>query len=126
MVRIIFDTNFVVGIAMFRVDVFAEIQRIYGEKYELFVPNAVLRELEKLINEGLLTERRSAKLGIALLRSKNVKIIGERSANVDDLLLKLGNRDTVIATQDKELKNNLKEKKARVLVIRQKKYLIEV
>lgn len=126
MKRIILDTNFILAIAQFRIDIFEEIKSLYAGGYEIFVPKGVIKELEKLINGGSLQERRFARLGKELLEKKQIRELGENKLNVDDFLLELGNKYTIIATQDKPLRKRLKEKKAKILGIRQKKYLVEI
>ena len=110
--KIIFDTNFLLTTAKFNIDIFSELKRICDFPYKLYI-------LEKTIKE--LKGKKGAKLALDLIREK-VKIIKtKKEEDVDTLLLNLKN--FIIATQDKALKKKLKEKKRKIITIRQKKYL---
>ncbi|ENO11843.1 hypothetical protein MBGDC06_00542, partial [Thermoplasmatales archaeon SCGC AB-539-C06] len=64
--------------------------------------------------------RRAAKLGLQLLKSKNVKIIKtEEDLLVDDLIV--GLKGYIVATQDIGLKKRIKGK---IITLRAKKKLI--
>ena len=65
-----------------------------------------------------------SKLSLGLIEKFKIEIIAtNENLDVDSLILKISNRDTIVATQDKELKRRLKVKGIKILVIRQKKYL---
>jgi len=122
MKKIILDTNFLLIPAQFKVDIFDEIDRIILEKYELFVLDKTIDELNKIINDKKqkLRNRKAAKLGLQLLKSKKVKIIKTREdLLVDDLIVKL--KGYIVATQDIGLKNRIKGK---IITLRAKKKLI--
>ena len=70
----------------------------------------------------------AAKLGMALLGSlvkqKSLKTLASfPEKNVDDAIVRHSNKKVYIATQDKELKKRVKEKGAKVITLKQKKYL---
>ena len=113
--RIILDTNFLIDCAKLKID--------YGEQlkhHELFVLDAVIDELEKLIKQK---KAKHANLALQILRHNGVKIIKtEKKQDVDSLLA--GLKSYAIATADKELKKRLKNRK--IFVIRQKKYIKEI
>ncbi|ENO12016.1 hypothetical protein MBGDC06_00279, partial [Thermoplasmatales archaeon SCGC AB-539-C06] len=72
MKKIILDTNFLLIPAQFKVDIFDEIDRIILEKYQLFVLDKTIDELKKIIadKKQKMRNRRAAKLGLQLLKSK--------------------------------------------------------
>lgn len=122
MKKIILDTNFLLIPAQFNVDIFDEIDRIMLEKYELFVFDKTIDELNKIIadKKQKLRDRKAAKLGLQLLRSKNVKIIKtKKDLLVDDLIA--GLKGYIVATQDIGLKKRLK---GQIITLRAKKQLI--
>ena len=121
--KILLDTNFLLIPAKFNVDIFSEIERICHFNYELCILDRSVEELEKIKNTKKDKNSIYAKLALALLKNKKIKVIKMKSAeNVDDLILGLDGY--IVATQDKELADKLKEKEVALIALRQKKYLI--
>lgn len=119
--RIILDTNFLLIPAQFKVDIFSEIKRIADFKYHLYVLDKTLDELKKIEKEQRGKHKAAAKLALALLKNKKVKVIKTTSENyVDDLLVEYSKKGAIIATQDLGLKRRLKKP---CIFLRQKKYL---
>lgn len=115
MLKILIDTNFIITCLRFKIDLFSEIARVFDEKYEICVIDKTLDELRKL----------KSKISLQLIDKFKVMIIKtEENLDVDSLILKIANEETIVATQDKELKKSLKEKKIRILTIRKKQYLM--
>ncbi len=110
MKTIILDTNFLMYCTNYKIDLFSEIERICNFNYKLAVLSSTINELEKIKPNNLnLIKKFIEKFEI-------IKVNGY----VDKELIKLSNSDTMIATQDRELKRKLK---GPIIVIRQKKYL---
>ena len=120
MKKIILDTNFLMIPANHGVDIFKEIDRIIDEKYEIFIIDKTIGELEKLIKGGKERERKAARMALQLIKKFNIKIINAQGDNVDDIIVQLKDKDTIVATMDKELRKRLR---GDVIVLRQKKYL---
>ncbi len=120
--RIILDTNALMAIDEFKLDIFAEVERSMDEPYDLVVLDGVLDELHKIMVEQKGKFKRSAKLALSIIDSKNVKV-EESSGNVDDFLVSLSKKGDLVLTQDAELKKRLKKP---YLTIRQKKKVILV
>lgn len=122
--KIILDTNFLLVPYQFKVDVFSEIRRICDFRYELCIIDKTIDELKKIIEEQKGKNKMAAKLAILLLKSKDVKIIKSKSAeSVDDIILDHAGKDTVVATQDAELKRKLKKKCSGIIVLKNKTHL---
>ncbi len=113
--KIILDTNFLIHSLNYKIDIFSEINRIVNTRYSLFIVDKTIDELKKLNSP-------TSKLALRLLEFKKVKIIKTGDKYTDDALVNLANKQTFIATQDKELKERLKKKKVTLIIIRQKKY----
>ena len=112
MKTIILDTDFLINIAKNNIHVFDELKRICNFQYEIKIIDKTLDELKGKPKEKLI---------ISLLESKNVKIIKTKKDKiVDELILGLKQKDLIIATQDKDLKNRAKSP---IITIRQGKYL---
>ncbi len=127
MKKILLDTNFLLIPAQFGTDIFAEIKRIADFRYELYIIDKSLDELNKISKEQSGKLKREVKLTIAIIKEKisksDIKIIDtqEEDKSVDDIIVSL--KGYITATQDIELQKRLKEKGAKIISMRQKKYL---
>jgi len=127
MKKILLDTNFLLIPAQFGTDIFAEIKRIADFRYELYIIDKSLDELNKISKEQRGKLKREVKLTIAIIKEKisknDIKIIDtqEEDKSVDDIIVSL--KGYITATQDIELQKRLKEKGAKIISMRQKKYL---
>ena len=104
---IILDTNFIVSALKNKIDIFKELERIIEENYEIKIIDKTINELEKLKD----------KLAITLV--KNIKKI-KSTEDVDTEIVKNSDKNTIVATLDRELKQRLKNKGTRTITIRQK------
>lgn len=125
MKKIILDTDFLIHCAKLMIDYTAELTRILDFKFEPVIIDKTLDELNGVIDRSRGKEKEAAKLAkIILLHKKLEQIKTAKNRIVDVLILNIVNKDEyIVATMDAELKQELKEKKVPVIVIRQKKYL---
>lgn len=122
MKKIILDTNFLLIPAQCNVDIFAEIDRLFPEQYQLYVLDKSFWELDKVAAEGRQKEKLQVKLTKSLLKTQNIKILAlDQEGTVDDLLAGLAQTGYIIATQDQALKRRIRHG---LLILRQKKYLV--
>ena len=127
MEKIILDTNFLLIPAQFGVDIFAEIKRIADFRYELYILDKSLDELNKISEEQKGKLKREVNLALQIIKENtangNINVINTSGTdkNVDDIIVSL--QDYITATQDIELQRRLKGKGARIISLRQKKYL---
>ncbi len=110
--KIILDTNFIIKSFDYKVDIKTELDRICSSKYELFIIDKTIDEIKKLNNSSL-----------ALSFANSVSKISTTGGHVDDSIVQNLNNDTVVATQDKALKEKIKNKGAQIIIIRQKNHL---
>ncbi len=123
--KIIIDTNFLLIPVVFKVDIFAEIERICNFPYELCVVEKTVEELAKIVCKGKKKDAIAARIGDLLIKEKHVAMLPMvGSHTVDDALVKYGKQGAIIATQDKDLKRNLKSLGVRCIVLRQKSFLL--
>lgn len=115
--RIILDTNFLISLVKFRIDI-EEIKEIVG-KCELLTLDLVVKELEKLASSKG-EDSKNARVALQLIKSKNIKIIKAKHKNTDKALISLADKNTLIATNDKELRKTLR---AKTIYLRSKKHL---
>jgi rRNA-processing protein FCF1 len=125
MKKIIIDTNFLLIPGKFRIDIFSEINKIADFKYELCIIDKTIYELNKIINNEELNmkDKLNAKIGLHLVESNKVKKIESSEDNVDDAIVSAADKNTVVATSDKELKRRLREKGVKILNLMKKQYL---
>ena len=119
--RIILDTNFLMAIAQFKIDIFSEIDRIADFRYDICILDKTVDELKNIIKTQKGKNKAAAKLALQLIEAKDVKQIETGIGNTDDLIVENANRNTAVATLDKELRRRVKLKKAKLIGIRQKK-----
>ncbi len=116
------DTNFLLYAAKYKIDIVSELDRICDFSYKMVLPEQVLKELKGISTSGKGKDREAALLALQITNNFGIQKIDAKSA--DDALLMLASGN-VLATMDKELRKRFKKgKSARVIAIRQKKYLI--
>ena len=122
---VILDTNFLLIPGELGIDIFSEIDRIIEEPYKLCVLSSTIEELNKImIKKGKKKEGFSAKLGYIMIKQKGLKVITTNNTYADKDILELAKtKDILVATQDKELKLELKKLNKSIIVLKQKKYL---
>ena len=123
MKKIILDTNFLLIPLQFRVDIFSEINRICNFNYKLFIFESTIDELKNIMENQRGISKKAAQFALKLIKLKNIEIIESEKKDVDSLILDNLAKDSIIATQDIQLKKQLLEKGASVIILRQKKYL---
>jgi len=125
MEKILLDTNFLLAIYQFRVDIFTQIDRILTSPYKIFILDKTLEELKKIIEQQKGKNKEAAQIALKLIAIKNIGIIKTKSDNrTDDVIVELSPKNNyIVATQDKDLKRRLINQGIVVIVLRQKKIL---
>lgn len=116
--KIIFDTNMLLAIHQYKIDIFSEVKRIADFNYRVCILDKTIDELEKIIKEQRGKNKDAAKLALKFI--DRFEIIKTKEGKMDDLLVQLS-KDNIIATQDREL---IKRLKNRHIMIKQGKYLV--
>jgi rRNA-processing protein FCF1 len=115
------DANFLMVPSQFKVDIFGEINRLLDVKYDFFVPDKVLAELKALTKKGGQKEKKMARIGLEL--AKNMKVLGVKGADTDEAIISMVDKDTVVCTNDKLLREKIRERGGKVIFLRQRKFL---
>ncbi len=129
MKKIILDTNFLLIPAQFKVDIFSEIDRIADFRYELLIFDKTIDELKNIIEKQKTRHKEAAKIAVQLIKNKKISIIKtDKKTDVDSLILDFVDKNTndkniIVATQDKILKDKLKRKGLKTIILKNKKYL---
>ena len=116
--KIILDTNFLIDIVRFKTD----LSELEGD--ELFVTDAVLNELRR-ISKGKGEEAASARTALVVRQTKDLKVLKSKEKEADLSLLEHAKDGYAVATQDLELKKKLKKIGAKIVYIRQRKFLVK-
>lgn len=117
MKKVIFDTNMLLAIHQYKIDIFSEVERIADFNYKLCILDKTVDELNKIIKEQKGKDKAAANLALRFL--DRFEIIKTKEGNVDDILVSLS-KENVVATQDRELQKRLK---SRYIVIKQGRLL---
>ncbi|HLD05312.1 MAG TPA: hypothetical protein VJG90_06350 [Candidatus Nanoarchaeia archaeon] len=117
---VVLDTNFLLIPELYRVDIFAGIQELMNEPYELCIMDKTIDELNKIVQTAKTKDKEAAKLALQLIKQKDLKRL-PCSDTVDECILN-GPVDYA-ATQDRDLKRALKAKGVKIITLRQKNYL---
>ncbi len=112
--KILLDTSFLLTAIRYKVDIFNKLKG-----HNLIVLDGIKKELENLIKRKK-RGKLEAKIVLELLKRKKIKIKKAKKKIVDDAIV--AEKNMAVATQDKELKSRLKERK--IITIRQKRLLI--
>ncbi len=123
MKRVIIDTNALMALVQFKVDIFEELKSCCDFKYEVAILKGSIDELKKLAEKDNSKESRAAKLLLQLIKSKKLRVMLHPEGYVDDLLVDYSKRGCLILTQDIPLKKRLTRP---YLTLRQKKRVIMV
>ncbi|MEM0333232.1 MAG: hypothetical protein QXX30_02075 [Candidatus Aenigmatarchaeota archaeon] len=117
-ISIILDTNFLLYILKFKVDLNSIIA---DENLEIYVSESVISELKSLKNLRT-KEGRLAFIALKLLEEGNFKIVKSVSSKVDEDLLILAKKyGFIVATNDKDLRKKLKMNNIKTICLRNKK-----
>ncbi len=122
MKKVILDTNAVMDLVEFKIDLFAELGRMLDVPFQICVVEGTRKELEGIVKTQRLRFAGAAKTGLALLQAKKVNVLPS-SGKVDDILAEYSRQGALILTQDRELKQRLARP---FLTIRQKKVVVKV
>ncbi len=115
--RVILDTNFLMAATQFKTNIFSGLR---GHK--VFVSRNIIRELNELSSKKG-KNAKAAKIALQLIKRKGLKVLISKERNTDKSLIQYSKRGYVIATQDRALRDKIKKSGAKVIYIRQKKYL---
>lgn len=120
---IIFDTNFLFVTFEFKIDAIAEIKRILGGNYNLFIYEGTIQELASIEKKGD-KNKKFLPLIAKMLKVYDFKIIKSEQTYVDDQILENLDSKIIIATNDGELRKELWKKGFKVMLMRQKSYFV--
>ncbi|MBI2112392.1 hypothetical protein HYT52_02555 [Candidatus Woesearchaeota archaeon] len=95
MKKIIIDTNALMAISDFKIDLFSEIKKCCDIGYKLCIVEGTVKELEKIQKEQRGKEKQAARLVLSLLKHQNVEVLEGKGTEqyVDDQLVTTLNKE---------------------------------
>jgi rRNA-processing protein FCF1 len=121
MKKILLDTNFLIDLIRFKLNL-EEIGELIDGPYQLIVLNPVIKELKK-ISSFKTKESTHAKVVLELLKSRGIEILDTKEKDADKAVLALKDENTIVATNDVELRKKLKSLGTKTIYLRSKKHL---
>ncbi len=123
MKKIILDTNVLLMPFKFKIDIYTEIDRIVFDDYELIVYDKMVKELERLIEKRRGADKLNSKMALQLATQECRIVATDSKLYADDFIVSVANKDTIVFTQDGELKNRLREKGVTLIGMRGRNHL---
>ena len=123
--KVILDANFLFIPIQFNLDIFDELQRILNRRFVSIVLSSTVKELEGLTQSKLLKTQKQAENALKLVdKCKFVSIKKNCNETFDDVIVRISSEwKCIVATNDRNLKQKLREKGVPVIYMRQKKRL---
>jgi rRNA-processing protein FCF1 len=126
MIKVIFDTNFLMYSIDFKDDIFQAIEDTVNQRIEKILLSPVLAEIQHLTVCGSNKIKRRAKKTLELIQDKRLKfqtidIQWQTSTEVDQVIATYAQKNQCyIATNDKELRKTLRKAGIPIIFIRQR------
>jgi len=117
---VILDTSAVLLPFEHSVDLFGDLTRLLGS-YHLIIPHAVINELQQLQKRGNGKTAQHAKAGLLLI--KDHPVVSSDKPGDEGIIEAALNYHAYVVTNDKELRQRLRNKGCSVIYLRQKQYL---
>jgi|SRR3989344_1745121 len=117
MKSIILDTNFIIEVLKNKIDLNGELSRICNFPFKILVLDRIKDELDNIMEKQGGKNKELAKLALSYI--KNLGVVETKRDNVDKILIELS-KESIIATQDKQLKSRLRKP---FIILKQKKIL---
>lgn len=115
------DANMLLDMTRLKIHLVEQLETLLGA-HTLIVPTQVKHELDTLaLKRG--KNGAAARVALEFLRQHKVKVVPAHASNGDQALLQFAQKGAIIATNDKALRQTLKNAPQRAIVVRQSKYL---
>jgi rRNA-processing protein FCF1 len=123
--KIILDSNALFAPLEFNIDLFEDLRKLLNRNFELVLLSATRLELERIATQGSPTMRKNAALALELAgRCKQLDIGQRTSMSTDDLIVQAAAKyNYPVFTNDRQLRNRLRDINVPVIYVRQKSRL---
>jgi rRNA-processing protein FCF1 len=123
--KVILDSNALFVPLQFKIDVFSDLKRLLNRSFELILLSSVKRELEVLARKGSPKMRKNASYALKLAeKCRYVEVDFPASALTDDIIVEVAEEwKAAVFTNDRQLKQRLRDISVPVIYVRQKSRL---
>ncbi len=123
--KVIVDSNALFIPIEFKIDIFTELLLLLNRNFELILLSPVKRELETLKEKSSLKTRRNATFALSLAeKCTYVKVPEKPNEPTDDAIIRIAKQwKTPVLTNDKQLREKLRDISVPVIYLRQKSRL---
>jgi len=122
--RIILDSNALFVPEQFNIDIFEELKNLLNRNFELFLLSPVKEELERIALQGPQKARRKTEMALKLAQRCTLLETENSSGSTDDLILETARTHGYpVFTNDRQLRNRLRDINTPVIYVRQKSRL---
>jgi len=123
--KVILDSNALFVPLQFKIDVFSDLKRLLNRSFELILLSPVKHELEILARKGSPKMRKNASYALKLAeKCRYVEIDFPASALTDDVIVEVAEEwKAAVFTNDRQLKQRLRDISVPVIYVRQKSRL---
>jgi rRNA-processing protein FCF1 len=124
-VKIIFDANALFVPLQFNIDIFEQTKQLLDRNFEPVVLLSTCEELERIAKQGSLEARKKAAFALKLAKKcKLLKINKGNGTSTDDLIVQAASKHNwPVFTNDRQLRNRLRDINVPVIYVRQKSRL---
>lgn len=119
---VLLDTNAILMIFEFSIDLEEELTRLIGS-HKIFVPEAVVHELKIIQYKGKGNRKRLAKPALQFINKYSIIHHSEYDTADDAIVHVASEKNAIVVTNDRELRNRLKEKNVSRIFLRGKQQL---
>jgi rRNA-processing protein FCF1 len=123
--KVIFDSNAFFIPLKFKIDVFEELKRLLNRNVEFVLLSPVKRELQILATKDSPRIRREALFALELAKKcKYIPVENDERLNTDEVIVNIAEKwKSPVFTNDKQLKQKLRDISVPVIYVRQKSRL---
>jgi rRNA-processing protein FCF1 len=122
--RVILDSNALFVPIQLKIDIFQELKTLLNRNFELVLLKPIQQELERLAKEGSPQTRKKALYALKLAEKCRIVDAKEDAASPDDVILQTASRwSCPVFTNDRELREKLRNINVPVIYVRQKSRL---
>ena len=123
--KVILDSNALFVPLQFKIDVFNDLKQLLNRSFVLILLSPVKRELEALAQKGSPKMRKNASYALKLAeKCKYVEVDVPASTLTDDVIVKIANEwKAAVFTNDRQLRERLRDISVPVIYVRQKSRL---